>query len=370
MEEKPEIAAEIEEIVKKCELGDKKTISMMKRIANKALEGIKESLKQINVVIDKYVPESKFIEDGSCEKVIKKLKKTKYAGVENNAIYLDLKSFSVTGRDTRFFITRKDGTSLYATRDIAYHIWKSKQADILINVLGEDHKLESKQVEIALKLLKVKNLPKVIFYAFVSLPEGRMSTRRGRVVYLDDLIAESLDRAYEEVKKRRGRELSDEKMKEIARIVGIGAIRYNIVKVQPEKEIVFRWEDALNFEGESAPFIQYAHARANSILRKAGETEEYDFNASLLRHPSEIKLVKILSQLPIKMKLAYETCRPNVIANYAYNIAVQFNQFYRDCPVIDSEEEVKKARLSLVKATKIVLKNTLDLIGIEAPEEM
>ena len=369
MEENPNVKKEIDEIVKKCEHGDKKTISMMKNIANKALEGIKESLRQINITIDRYVPESNFIEDGSCEKVISQLRKTKYAGTEDNAIYLDLKDFGIKGRDTRFFITRKDGTSLYATRDIAYHIWKSKQADMLINVLGEDHKLEARQVEIALKLLNIKNIPKVVFYAFVSLPQGRMSTRRGRVVYLDDLINEGIARAYEEVKKRREGELTREKMEKIARKVGVGAIRYNIVKIQPEKEIVFKWEDALDFEGDSAPFIQYAHARASSILKKAGKTEKI-FDPSLIKHPSEIRLVKILAMLPSKLKTACETCRPNIIANFAYEIAVRFNEFYRDCRVIGSEKKLEKARLLIVKATKIVLKNVLDLIGIEAPEEM
>ena len=196
-----------------------------------------------------------------------------------------------------------------------------------------------------------------------------MSTRRGRVVYLDDLINEGIARAYEEVKKRREGELTREKMEKIARKVGVGAIRYNIVKIQPEKEIVFKWEDALDFEGDSAPFIQYAHARASSILKKASKIEE-NFDPSLIKHPSEIRLVKILAMLPGKLKTACETCRPNIIANFAYEIAVRFNEFYRDCRVIGAEKKLEKTRLLIVKATKIVLKNVLDLIGIEAPEEM
>ena len=139
-----------------------------------------------------------------------------------------MESFGIQGRNTKFVFIRRDGTTLYATRDIAYHLWKAKHADMLVNILGEDHKLESKQVEIALGLVGAKLIPKAIFYSFVSLPGGKMSTRRARVVYLDDLIDECVNRAYEEVKKRRGKELSEKKMSEIAEIIGIGALRYNI----------------------------------------------------------------------------------------------------------------------------------------------
>ena len=202
------------------------------------LEGINESLSTININIDSYIPESNFVKDKSVEMVISKLKKSDYCFEENGAFYLDLESFGIKGRNTKFFITRGDGTSLYATRDIAYHVWKSNQADQLINVLGEDHKLEAKQVEICLKLLGQDHIPQPVFYAFVSLPGGKMSTRHARVVYLDEIIDDSIKRAYEEVKKRRKDDLTEKQMQHISKIIGIGAIRYNIIKVQPEKDIV------------------------------------------------------------------------------------------------------------------------------------
>ncbi|HDI23749.1 MAG TPA: arginine--tRNA ligase, partial [Thermoplasmatales archaeon] len=251
MEENEEIAEEISEITRLCEKGDEKTIEMVKSAYTKALEGIKESLKEINIEFNSFVEESRFVRDGSVDKVVSALKESGYASQEGGAWYIDLKDFGIEGRDTRFFFTRSDGTTLYATRDIAYHIWKAEQADILINVLGEDHKLEAKQVEIALKILGIKKLPKVVFYSFVTLPEGKLSTRRGRVIYLDDLIDEAVERAYEEVKKRRGEELSEEELRKIAKSVGVGALRYNIIKIQPEKDIIFKWEEALNFEGNS-----------------------------------------------------------------------------------------------------------------------
>ncbi|RLF44193.1 MAG: arginine--tRNA ligase, partial [Thermoplasmata archaeon] len=164
MDEDENVKKEIEEIIKKCERGDEKTLQELKEIYEKVLDGIIESLRNLNIEIDEFVEESRFVLDGSVEKVVKELEKLPYAGKEGKATYIDLEPFGVHGRDKKFYLTRGDGTSLYATRDIAYHIWKGERADMMINVLGEDHKLEAKFVEIALKLLN-KKVPEVIFYS-------------------------------------------------------------------------------------------------------------------------------------------------------------------------------------------------------------
>jgi len=370
LKEKEETSEQIGEIVKRSEEGDQKTIELVHKAYNPVLDGIKESLKRINIEVDSYVPESNFVKDKSVDSVIEKLKKSKYCGNEEGAFFLDMEPFGVQGRNTKFVFVRKDGTTLYATRDIAYHLWKAKQADILINILGEDHKLESKQVEIGLNLVKAKKVPRVIFYSFVSLPGGKMSTRQGRVVYLDDLIEECVNRAYNEVKDRRKKDLSVKKRKDIAEIIGIGALRYNIIKVQPEKDIVFKWEEALNFEGNASPFIQYSHARACSILSKKKD-EIKDIDASVFDHISEISLIKKLAGFPLLINDACEGCKPHSITTYLFEVASKFNQFYRDCPVLpEKDTSLRKARLSLVNATRIVLKNGLDLLGIVAPGEM
>jgi arginyl-tRNA synthetase len=370
MQSDEKVAEEIAEIVKKSEHGDSKIIELSHKAYAPILEGMKESLQRINITADRYVPESMFIKNKSADEVVKSLKKSNYCHEEDGAFYLDLEPFGIQGRNTKFFFLRQDGTTLYATRDIAYHQWKAKHADLLINVLGEDHKLESKQVEIALNLLKTKIAPKVVFYAFVSLPGGKMSTRRGRVVYLDELIDECIERAYTEVKKRRGNELSEKKMKKIAEIVGIGALRYNIIKVQPEKDINFKWEEALNFEGNAVPFIQYSHARACSILLK-GKDLKRDIVPDLLKHDSEIQLIKQLARFPIVIEDASSGFKPHVITTYLFETASKFNQFYRDCPVLpEKNDKLRKSRIALVDATRIVLHNGLDLLGIAAPEEM
>ena len=370
MKEKSKVSEEISKIVKLSEEGDKKTLDMVREAYTPVLEGIKESMKRINIEIDSYIPESNFVKNKNVDDVVDKLKKSEYSKVENGAFFIDLEPFGIKGRNTKFFFLRSDGTTLYATRDIAYHIWKAKQADILINVLGEDHKLESKQVEIALKLIKEEKTPRVIFYSFVSLPGGKMSTRQGRVVYLDDLIEECISQAYNEVKKRRKGELSEKEMKKIAEIVGIAALRFNIIKVQPEKDIVFKWEEALNFEGLSAPFIQYAHARSCGILSKA-KFDYKTFNSSFLTNDSEVKLIKTIAKFPLIIEEASEGFKPHIITTYLFELASYFNQFYRDCPVIpEKNKDIKNARIGLVEATKTVLCNGLNLLGIIAPKEM
>ncbi len=370
MQEDEKVSASIHELMRQAEHGEPHILDWAKKAYTPVLQGMQESLKRINIFIDRYIPESQFVLDKSVESVVERLKTSEYAHQEDNAWYLDLETFGIKGRNTKFFFLRNDGTTLYATRDIAYHCWKANQADILINILGEDHKLESKQVQIALQQLGIKKIPTVVFYAFVSLPEGKMSTRRGRVVYLDQLIDECIEHAYAEVKKRRGNELSEVQMKKIAEVVGLGSLRYNIIKVQPEKDIVFRWEDALNFEGNAVPFIQYAYARACSILKKAN-TSQHTFIAHLLTHTSEITLVKQLARYPEVIRAAAEGFKPHLIANYLNDTASTFHQFYRDCPVLSEENKnLRKSRLTLVYATSIVLRNALNLLGISAPEEM
>jgi len=361
MEKNEEVRKKIEEIIMKCEMGDRELLQEIKEAYQPVLHGIIETLKNLNIEIDEFVEESRFVIDGSVYKVVEKLASLPYAGREGEAIFLKLDEFGIHGRSKKFYLTRSNGTSLYAARDIAYHIWKEERADMMINVLGEDHKLEARQVEIALKLLG-KKVPEVIFYSFVSLPEGRMSTRRGRVVYLDDLIEEAKERAFEEVKKRG---INDERAKKIAISVATGAIRYNIIKVSPDKSIVFKWKDALNFEGESAPFIQYAHARCCSILKKGEFKEKDDYK---FYHPSEIKLVKKLAKFPVAVRKSVESRNPSIMAGYAFELASTFNEFYRDCRVIGSEKQDE--RMALVKATQQVLKNTLNLLGVDALEEM
>lgn len=368
MEEDPAVQEQIGTMLRKFEAGDAEVISTVRKTAEVMLNGLKETLSNIGVTLDTYTWESKFIADGTARDIVEKLKTSKYAGhEEDGACYVDLKDFGVQGKNTKFTFTRADGTTLYTTRDLAYHMDKFKRADKVIDVLGEDQKLGSKQLCSALEILGCEKKPDAMFYSFVSLPEGKMSTRKGVVVYLDDLIDEAVSRAYDEIKSRRS-DMSEDRMREIAKIVGVGAIRYNIVRVQPEKQLVFKWNEALNFDGNSGPFLQYSHARACSMLRKAGDFKEV-VDASKLTDEFEIKLVKVLSKFGSVIESAGELKRIHMLPAYGHEVASAFNQFYASVPVLNSDDE-RDARITLVKCTKIVLNNVLRCLGMGAPEEM
>ncbi|ADP76884.1 arginyl-tRNA synthetase [Methanothermus fervidus DSM 2088] len=362
LENDPKIENEVNKLMKKYEEGDKKTRKIFKNIVKKCLEGIKETLKNLNIEHDKFVWESDFVRDSSIEKIIEKLKNTEYFYESEGAICLNLEKFGI---EKELILKRSDGTSLYATRDIAYHFMKSQNADIVIDVLGSDHKLTAEQVKTVMKILKSKQ-PEIIFYEFITLPNGSMSTRKGTFVSVDELIEESKKRAIEEIKKRR-KDISESEMEKIAEIVSIGAIRYYIAKLSPEKHLTFKWEDVLDFEKGCAS-IQYAHARACKLLKKAKYKEkEYEIDKWPL-NDLEIDLIRILSKFPKIVETAAKTRKIHMAAQYAQELANAFNRFYKHVPVIGSEHE--KNRLVLVEKCKITINNCLKLLGIKAPSSM
>lgn len=365
LEKKPELQKEIEALIQRFEHGDVALTRQIRAVGETVLRGILQTLACIDVGYDSFFWESDLILDGRVQKVIERL--TPLGQEEDGAHYIDLSRFGLEGDAAKYFYVRRDGTSLYTTRDIAYHLDKMDRCDVAINVLGEDQKLTFQRLKAAFQLMGLDWAPETIFYAFVGLPEGRMSTRKGRVVNLDDLLDEAVDRAYEEVKKRR-EDLPEGRKREIAEIVGIGAVRYNIVRVQAEKRIVFRWEEALNFEGNSAPFLQYAHARACGILGKAGALGEGD--PRLLTHTTEQRLLRWVAKFPSTVREAADTRRVHAIASFSADFASQFNEFYRDCPVLSAEPALRAARLRLVDASRIVLGNALGCLGLKAPKEM
>jgi len=358
--------ADVASMIQRFERGDVALTKEVRKVAEDVLSGILASLKRLGVAFDSFFWESDAILDGSVQKVVARL--MPLSREENGAHYLDLSSLGLEGDAAKYVFVRADGTSLYTTRDIAYHLDKMGRCDVAINVLGEDQKLTFDRLKAAFRLMGVDWAPETVFYAFVSLPEGKMSTRKGLVVNLDDLLGEAVARAGEEVAKRRA-DLPEDRKREIAEFVGVGAVRYNIARVQAEKKIVFRWEDAMNFEGNSAPFLQYAHARACSILDRAGSRTKGD--ARLLVHPQEQLLLRRMAKFPSTVREAAVSRRVHVAAGYAADFASQFNQFYRDCPVLNAgSDPLRAARLDLVDGSRIVLHNALDGLGLVAPREM
>lgn len=365
--EDPAVEEEVNALARRLEAGDEALRTRVRDACQRMLDGILETLGQLDVSFDRFFWEDTTIADGSARAVVEDLRGSGHCQEEDGALFVDMEPYGIKGRDTRWFITRKDGTTLYTTRDLAYHRDKFRRSDAAINVLGEDHRLEFRQLSIALQLMGEEREVEAVFYAHVGLPEGRLSTRRGRVVNLDDLIDEVKERAYREVAARRD-DLPEEAMRDIAEAVGIGAIRYNIVKVQAEKQIVFRWDEALSLEGQTAPFLQYAYARSAGILRKADERGAWD--AALLEHPQERHLLKQLARFPSAVQESAASRRPHQMATFAYELATAFNLFYRDCPVLQAEPPLRSARLALVEALRTVLGNALSALGVQPLEQM
>jgi arginyl-tRNA synthetase len=269
-------------------------------------------------------------------------------------------------------LVRADGTTLYTTRDISYSLWKFRKADEIINVVGTEQTLAQLHLKIALAALrhldKVKTL-RHFAYNLVSLPGFKMSSRTGRYITLDESMDEAVTRAYEEVAKRSPK-LSEDEKKRISNTVGLGAIKYALVQVDPSKPVVFTWDRVLDFEKNSAPYIQYSYARAGSILRKSKRKRRRP-DYALLKEPIEHDLIMMLSKFPTVFIESAEALRPNQIADYANMLADKFNSFYNALPVIKAQpKQLSDARLVLVDAVRTVLKNALYLVGIEAPETM
>ncbi len=341
------------------ESGNKEALNEVKTAAEKMLEGMKVSLRELGAEADNYYHESDLIATGKVNIVIDQLKKSDLCSEEKGAYYLDLEKENIAGRNQKFFFTRDNGLSLYTTRDIAYHIEKFKKYDRALNILGEDHKLQSKLLGIALREINCK-IPETLFYSFVNLPGGKMSTRAGRVVYLDDIMQQITDLAMQKLGEIEDKE-------KLAKQIGIGALRYNILKVQAEKGFTFNIEEALNLQGDSAPFAMYSHARASSILRNfEKELPKPDIESEL--EESEIRLLRTLSKWPEIVRKSVENLAIHYIPNYAHTLASDFNQFYRDCPVLGDQNE--DFRINLVMCSKKILNENLSILGIEAPERM
>jgi arginyl-tRNA synthetase len=371
METNPGIRAEADQVILRYEAGDPEITAKIQSAVKYAIGGIEKTLHRMNIRHDSYHWESEFVRNGSVAEIVGLLEKTGLTEWEDGAYQLDLNNY---GFEKKMVLRRTNGTSLYITRDLAYHRWKSANSDRSVDILGADHKLVSGQLRTALRLLDVRE-PEVVIFEFVSLPTGSMSTRKGKFISADELIDEVEKQAFEEVKTRRPEE-SEAFLREVARQVAQGAVRYDVVKVSADKATTFDWKQALDFEKLSAPFIQYSHARACSIIRKGDQTHQtpeqeiQEFQADLLTGENEVALIKKIAEFDLIIDRAARELKPHHLATYARELAESFNHFYRFSPVLDAAPELRDARMALARAARNALRTTLETLGISALETM
>ena len=354
------VEQQVFDLLHKFEHKDKKTTALFKHIVNTAVKGQKRLFSDIGIEFDYFDYESRYIETG--KQVLKELEHTgKLFKDDENRLVLNQAhtGLEASMKSPVLVLTRNDGTGLYPLRDLAYTIDKGKKGRNII-VLGEDQKLYFEQIKQALILLK-KPYPEVAHYSFVLLKgKGKMATRRGEVVLLEELLNEALKKAKQEIAKR--------KTKGDAKKIAIASIKYAMLRNENNKNIVFDWEQAMNFEGDSGPYLQYAYARASSILRKSKKSKiKAKVKISELKE-QEIALIKEILQFPEIVEHASRNLNPSLLANYSFQLAQKFNEFYHACPVIKSREVA--FRLRLVEAFRITLRNSLYLLGIEVMTEM
>ena len=296
-------------------------------------------------------------------------------GRPENPVIVDLDSLLGTKEEYRVAVVlRSDGTSLYATKELPLAIMKfdEYELDESIYVIDVRQSLHMKQMQKILELMGypwAKNMHHLA-YEIVNLPGNViMSSRDGTVVLLDDLVREATQRALEVVREKNP-ELDEDTMMDVAQKVALGAIKYPMISRENTKIVTFDWDSALDFNGQSAPYVQYANVRANSILRKAGELrgKAARFNHAL--EPSEVNLIELLSKLPDEISKSAREYKPSSLAAFAYELAKAFNDFYNQCQVLKVDGDLRDSRLALVQATKVCLEITLNLLGIQAPQVM
>ena len=352
-----------QECLRQWEAEDKETIALWKKMNKWAVDGMKETCKLFGIKHDKEYYESKLYKKGK-EIISEGLKKKIFKKGEGGEIRINLEKEGLGEK----ILLRSDGTSVYITQDL--YLAKLKDDEFKLNgsiyVVGNEQEYHFKVLFSILKKLGFKFSKNLhhLSYGMVNLPKGKMKSREGKVVDADDLILEVQKLVKENLESRS--KLSKSELGARSLIIALSAIKYFLLKVDSKKNMLFNPKESINFEGDTGPYLLYSYARANSILEKA-RSRDKKFKIKNLEQ-KEIELVKKLSQFSESVSNAYKNFNPSLIANYSFELAKVFNEFYHLCPVINSENE--SFRLALVKSFKQVLKNSLTLLGIETLDKM
>ena len=365
---------EAHEMLVKWEQGDKEVRSLWEKMNNWVYAGFDETYKALGVGFDKIYYESNTYLEGK-KKVEEGLDKGLFFRKDDNSVWADLTN---EGLDQKLLL-RSDGTSVYMTQDIgtADMRFKDFPIDKMIYVVGNEQNYHFQVLSILLDRLGFKWGKELVHFSYgmVELPNGKMKSREGTVVDADDLIAAMIDDARKTSDELgKFKDITEAEKNEIARIVGLGALKYFILKVDARKNMLFNPEESIDFNGNTGPFIQYTYARIRSILRKA-EAENIAVPTTLGTdaplNEKEIQLIQKLNEFGAAVEQAGKDYSPSGIANYCYELTKDFNQFYHDYSILNADTETEKiTRLMLAKNVAKVIKNGMELLGIEVPERM
>ena len=347
---------------KKIEDKDEESVALFEWFKELTLKDVGKIYDMLDVHFDSWAGESFYID--KMQPVIDELREKGLLVESEGAQIVDLEAYGMPP----CIILRSDGASLYATRDLAAAIYRKETYDFYksLYVVAYQQNLHFKQFFKVLELMGkewAKDLVHVA-YGMVSLEDGSMSTRRGKVVYLEDVIQKCVEKAQSIISEKNP---SLENKEEIAKTVGVGAVIFGALYNNKIKDITFSYDKVLNFEGETSCYVQYTCARANSVLAKGGAAKGYTVGEVL---PQEFEVIKQLSEFPATLQDALDKYEPCFIARYAVDLAQKYNKFYFDCKILNAEEEERNFRLALTEATLITLKNALSLLGIGVPEKM
>lgn len=363
----PELVDEARAWFAKMENGDEEALSIWQWFKDISLVEYKRTYDLLGMDFDYYLGES-FYRD-KCQAVVEKLTDAGLLKESEGAMIVDLSEYNMAP----CIVTKKDGSSIYATRDLAaifyrkdtYHFSKC------LYVTGQEQKLHFAQVFKVVELLGnewAKDSLIHIPYGLVSLEGAKLSTRSGNIIYAEDLLHDAISKSLEIITEKSPNLPNKEK---VSRMVGVGAILFNDLYNQRIKDVSFSWDKVLNFDGETGPYVQYTHARCSSVVRLAEDFDpEKVIDYSVITEPDAIDLLKELSRFPEVITDAAEKYEPSIVARFAVDVAQAFNKFYNSTRIHVPEEHIKQARVMLAYLTKNTLHDALELLGIRAPEAM
>ncbi len=372
-EKQAPLIQEAQEMLRKWEAGDPEVMEIWRTMNSWVLKGFEQTYKELGIEFDKIYYESETYKLGK-KIILQQLEKGIVQQAEDGSVFIDLSDVNLDKK----ILLRSDGTSVYITQDIGNAVlrYEEYKFDRHYYVVADEQIYHFKVLREVLKRFGYEWWDRLIHFSYgmVELPEGKMKSREGKVVDADDLIEEMYQTAEQmtrELGKLEG--LNEEEKSKIIKAIGLAALKFYILNVDPKRKVLFNPKESIDFQGKTGPFVQYSYARIQSIFRKAKESGieiNTDFDNDLSPDAKEIELIKAIYFYPQVIVNAAKDMNPSLIANFVYDLAKEFNSYYHDYPILKAEEPVRSFRLLLASQISGVIKHALSLLGIDAPPRM